>query len=590
MTYSFSFHTFIALIFILSKSPYLMEEVYIKVWGLPVFFVTVFIFIPETDFGQKLKSDIKFSGSNRLYSEYSTHRSEFSEIPPFYINNDLSLQLKVYTIPIQGRIFLSSLKSPTLQDINRFSIRLNPQQFIKRLPKDSIPGLVKFLGWFPTIEIGDCYPNYSPLVINGISLRGCNIEFAPGKTEESIYLAVAYGDTKKPAEPTETRAQIYRQELLHVRFGLGKMDGPHMHLFFQKAKDITDTVLLDTLFRVKPQENEIVGLNMKGPFLQKKLWVEGEINYSFFTRDHTSPELTDLTEGAPQWFKTIFNPTVSTSIDYAWLIDANYKLKSTTIAAGVKRIGPGYKSLGTPYMRTDIVLYEGKVSQYFFKKQVSLQLSFRRSYDNLIGWKRYTTFMTMAGANLTLYFRKLPYVMFSYMPYWQQNNSKEYKVYNQAAMYSANVGYNYKIRSFDLNSTVFYSNNNTLNQWDSIEYSYQNQVISFNQSVKFKFPVTMSAGYGYNTYSYDAGSRKINSVSLRGTYGKPKGVNVTLGGNWYGQQPVASKFGLIFNASYPLGKWGSISADVRHNIYDDKVFTNKSFNETIIRGTFITKW
>ena len=129
-------------------------------------------------------SSIKFSGSSRLYTQYSSRQGINQQTPKNYWRWDLNPTLTVYGIPISMNFFLSSEQSGLRQNINRFSLSLVTTKLLRKVP---------VLSYFSKLGIGTCNPYYSSLTLSGVAVTGVDLEFTPG----IFYLAFTGGRTQK---------------------------------------------------------------------------------------------------------------------------------------------------------------------------------------------------------------------------------------------------------------------------------------------------------------------------------------------------------------------------------------------------------
>lgn len=92
---------------------------------------------------QKSNSKVQFNGTSELLFNYSTTQSNYTAMPPTYLNWIVNPQLTVYDIPVSGRLFLSTAQMEGQQNMNAFTIQFDAQQYKEILKKKLIDSFQK---------------------------------------------------------------------------------------------------------------------------------------------------------------------------------------------------------------------------------------------------------------------------------------------------------------------------------------------------------------------------------------------------------------------------------------------------------------
>jgi len=154
-----------------------------------------------------------------------------------------------------------------------------------------------------------------------------------------------------------------------------------------KLGNITNEVVNSNA--VTPQENLVIGAKGKFSFLENRLFLEFDGGGSVYSRDLRASEINLDSVRIPSVIKGIFKPRVGTNYDYAFSTSMNLNLSLFSTKIGYKYIGPGYNSLGTAYIITDVreifIFNSLRVSSY------GLTFGYIRQSDNLIDQKLFTT-------------------------------------------------------------------------------------------------------------------------------------------------------------------------------------------------------
>ena len=549
-----------------------------------VFSMTIVcLLLPFSVSAQESFSPIKFSGSSRMYGQFSNRQGTNQQVPANYWRWDLNSTLSVYGLPVSMNLFLSSEQSSQRQNMNGMHIYFNPQQFLREKAMNKFS---KVLSWFSKIGIGRTYPRYSLLTLNGVSVTGVNVEFTPG----IIYFAVTAGKTQKAISGSEIIKSTYERNLFATRFGLGKKRSTHLHFTFLHARDNEKSLSNDTT-GAAPKENYLVGTDVNIFLFKRRFNLQGELVASMLTRDINSAEVRkeDLKQ-VPSWMISSFKPKISSSVDYAYSVKSYLNLTNTRLSGAVKMIGPGFYSFGVPYLRNDELTYEARIRQNLCKRKISVGSYLRRSRDNLIPWKRTTTISSAYGINLSFRFAKLPYFQLNYAPYFQNNDMEvdSLKTDNKTSLFSVATGYTHKLGDITSSTNFFFSSQHNKTHTDISNYSIQNY--SLNESVSFQFPLTLMASLSLYNSNYSRQNSKIISYDLSGAYAAFKKWRNTFGLRLTNQKKENNKTGFYLMSSFPIRKFGDLNIHAEQNFFRDRGESTKNYDEFVLRVSIVKRW
>ncbi len=453
-----------------------------------------------------------------------------------------------------------------------------------------LPGVSRIMSYFTTLEIGRCRPNYSELTLRGIPVSGVNIEFTPGK----FYSAFTTGRTKRPIMRDTIVPPVYEQNIMFGKFGYGKKQSTHLYLTYLHAEDDinslppspeTDTTLL------RARSNYVIGSELKLSFFKRKFIIEGEAAASMLTRDMEAPTMDLSTTDVPDWASEYFKPNLSSSVDYAYDLKTSLKLNTTKISGGMKMIGPGFKTLGNPYLMNDRLTYHGSIKQTFAKRQISIAAFYKQHSDNLINWKKGTSQTVAHGITAGFRFRKAPYLMLSYMPFTQETAHDTVAFTNQVTLINIISGYNYKIgNSRSMTSfNFFYQDSKT--GIDSIAGPVKNNTYTLTETLSFKKPVSISTCISYTQSAFNGRETERLMLSFRGSLMafKNKWSN-TLGVNISHQDAQHQKIGFLYDSRLQLWKGSDLGLRIEKNIIDDVFYSDVRVNEFIAQLSVRINW
>lgn len=140
---------------------------------------------------------------------------------------------------------------------------------------------------------------------------------------------------------------------------------------------------------VTPQENLLLGTKGRVDIFENKVSVEFDGSGSIYTRDIRSSEVNLDSTDFPKFITNIYKVRVGTNYDYAFNTIINLNFSEFNSKLGVKRIGPGYNSLGTSYILNDIIEYSFINS--FRISKVGINFAYILQKDNLLDQKQFTT-------------------------------------------------------------------------------------------------------------------------------------------------------------------------------------------------------
>jgi hypothetical protein len=259
--------------------------------------------------------------------------------------------------------------------------------------------------------------------------------------------------------------------------------------------------------------------------------------------------------------------------------------KGSLISVYTEFIGPGYQSLGAPFLRNDVLRYGGRIEQSALKNRIKFNARYRYEIDNLIVSKRFTTSTHFYGAGLSFNQRKVPSLKIDYNGNYRLGSFST-QMMNTVVIAS---GYNYKMARTNMRTSVNYQL--MLSNADSISFSdYTLHNAMLTQSVSFTFPVTVLASVGFNqmknvlqtTRQIQFGAGIISSPFKNFN----AGLNVDMAKN-FGRE---YRLGTSLDVSYLFLKHLTLSTNVRYNRYQNYFATDFPFNEVVLTTRLMVVW
>ncbi|MBN2000336.1 hypothetical protein JW935_22490 [candidate division KSB1 bacterium] len=389
---------------------------------------------------------------------------------------------------IQFLFKLSSLESIARQPYNRFNVLLTPK-------------------WGDFV-LGDGYPTLSKYTLNGVRVRGVSFDINPGY----FRFAFAAGRTKRAVEPGQYPYQLYQfgnfeQNIYAAKIGIGKKNADQFNFNILRARD--DSTSLEAASLKKPRENVVAGIDGFLRLFDGKITLKGEAAASAYNRNTTSRKL-ELPAGVPSQTSWLFQPRASSQYDGAMEAEVKYADKGRSLQLSLTRVGPGFFSLGTPYLHNDFKRTEARASWRFFRNILYVNGGLKREHDNLAGLKKSTNTITYGHLNSQLTPRKLPFAGFGFQYHNQKNNDRVFPINNLLQTLTGGIGYRYRFlqtsQTVQVNATHTWFRNKG-NPESSLK-NYDKQLVRLSLNILIKRQYTMFGNVGSMRTLYKTAARK----------------------------------------------------------------------------------
>jgi len=373
------------------------------------------LLLPEVIFCQSNPSPIQFHGSVSSDVEYTFRNGADLDREPFAWNIGVSPRLDLWGLQLDFNINLSSYDVDFRQAFNRYKFGV---------PSFFIPDLNLNLDWLE-LQLLDANPSYSDYSISGLNVRGAAFDLKPG----NFRLSGVWGQIQRGVESSDTSDVAYRRMIYAVRLGIGKEDESHLHLHFLKARDDSTSIHpffkaiifgenTDSVEIIAPIENSVFSIEPKLDLFEGKLSLEGEAAVAAYNRDMRANPITVDEELVNWMIPGVFQPRMTSQIDWASKGNAKLALGSTNLGFEFEQVGWGFESIGIYFLPQDTRTFSADFSQTFSNPfTISINTSAEYSRDNLDGMKPVTTITRSGTANLGVYPQNFPSLTVGYAPY-----------------------------------------------------------------------------------------------------------------------------------------------------------------------------
>ncbi|MEO0473292.1 MAG: hypothetical protein AAF206_27010, partial [Bacteroidota bacterium] len=478
---------------------------------------------------------------------------------------ELAAMLKNRQLPASISQKLQQLRAIESGDLS--SLTQNTEQLEKLLP---LSRLQKIATKIRSFQIGTAFPQLSPLSLDGVAIKGTDLEVQPGK----YFAGFTAGILGRQVGQLNTSSVQTKDWLVNGRAGLGDPDKSHVQMVYQFAQQGAQESDLD------PQkgQNTVLGLRAGLNLLDDRLRISGEWMYaqSSFLRQDSSLAV---------WPRSLA-PQGEATQGQAWNLNGQLNIwKGGDLTGRYAQIGRNYFSLGAPFLLTDRERYEVRFAQSFGKGIWTLGGFVRRDADRLDPDQIQQTAIESAGLQLRFQPKKAPYIQLEYAPYAQKGNLAEDQ---QAGLSLLNVqsGWQYRLGTINGNTQLIYSQQFVQTADTNVQQTFG--MLALQQSLMIGSVV--SGNGSVSMIRHAAGQVMTWQASLTAhtpkwgsyTIGSRRGQDLFLGG--------AERTAFSFSAQIPLGKSLSWECFVEKSLiqYGDQI--TPDYDEYIVQSAIRFRW
>ena len=245
---------------------------------------------------------------------------------------------------------------------------------------------------------------FSPVTFDGQSFRGAGIELNP----KGFRFAAFYGKLNRKINEDTSSGRFAPPQFSRtgygVKIGVGN-NANYFDLIYFHAKDDSSSAKVINKFNFRPQENTVMGSSFKLT-LVKKIVFATDLAISGLTQDIAAAKnITDSANTSLQKLMSGFDRSNSSTLaNWAGQSTLQFILKGYTASLGYRRVQPGFKSLGTPYMLNDIELLNWMNNLNLVNGKLNITAGIAYQHNNLDGKlnSRLNTFTSNLNINAML--------------------------------------------------------------------------------------------------------------------------------------------------------------------------------------------
>lgn len=239
------------------------------------------------------------------------------------------------------------------------------------------------------LHLGYRYIPFSPLTFEGQSFRGAGIELNP----KLFRFAAFYGKLNKAVNEDNSRITYklpqYSRLGYGVKVGIGNQSSFFDVIYFHAKDDSASASFVPNSlnkYAVRAQENTVLGSSFRISVI-KKIVLSGDAAVSGLTQDLSSAKI--VADSAYQYKKVAsfiskFLPyNASTIVSFAGQSSLSFYSRNFNSSLNYRRVQPDFKSLGTPYMVSDIELISWANNLSVLRGKLNVSTSLSGQHNNL---------------------------------------------------------------------------------------------------------------------------------------------------------------------------------------------------------------
>lgn len=551
-------------------------------------------------------SGFSFGGTSTLTGYYSSQRALGQGIPGEYLSWQMRGQLELFHLPVSISSLLSTQQDSRRQSMNHLSVRLDTRALARVMDAS---GRMRWLRGVETFELGRTHPQYARMSLYGVRVDGVNAAVRL----RALHLALVYGNSQRPVQRGLYLEQQYRQRMLYARLGAGYTDRTFIAVSFLHARDDdksikpssrlyhweADTLVhhLDTLFVAagsaavfrKPGQVLIPGIEWGSRLFKGKLAMGGELSGMLRTANTSGQHI--RIDAIPEWVDRIHPVALSTSISYAFALNANLQLPATRIQASYRHIEPGYYSPGTAFLRQDQRMISLRGSQALFDRKLSIQPHYRRMNDNLMGQNKATTHTTIWGVSANWRHANWPWISLSVSPHLQKRDDPLHPTRNKAYIMSLSAGKNFVLQDhLHTHTSLSWSHQRTDIDYGGNLRKFTGNNISLQQSLQLPVPLRLMVSGGLYLLDDELKTTTSYQLMLQGNYHVSPRWMVSGGGRHFNQGGERKRWSLRLETSCDFGPYGRLQLLFEPVYYRDILGPEREYDQYVLRLQLINSW
>ncbi|HXB11480.1 MAG TPA: hypothetical protein VNZ45_05805, partial [Bacteroidia bacterium] len=391
-------------------------------------------------------------------------------------------------------------------------------------------GIANALSGVKKFEIGLCYPDYSTFLLNGMAIKGINLEYY----KNEIYLAASQGTTVNTLLFTNNSLQnhlvdmknLYNmfdfqsvqsgRKVFAIKTGWGEKEGNHIYVGFLYGTGLPS--YMDT------NSGPVNGLSKNYVLEVDGKWAISKNSSFNLVYAKSSVQTTgnnyDITDGG------LISAQHTSAIMGKYTV--TIKKTQTKVTLTSRYLDPYFNSFGLGYATADNLRYEIKVEQPLGKK-IKVSVFYRKDEDDILDLYQFHTVLQTIGTNTSIKLMRSLTLRIGYTPVvehmWGDNPT--YNIFNNNYICNAVLSFTPTIRNVFLSFNTSYNYYRLTNDTQTIAF----QNFSFNSTMRFKngFSNNLAVSW-FRTTPGDSLSNNVWVFEDEVGYAFGKGFSFVIGG------------------------------------------------------------
>lgn len=445
--------------------------------------------------------------------------------------------------------------------------------------------VTKIFGGLKSFSVGASYPLYTELTMNGVRSNGFNIELNPG----IAYLAFTKGTIRDQRYDSTLNTFEFQQKVTAGRLGIGKKNATHFIVSYINTEEKGEAFITPiNAVTFNPGNNLVAGADLQVSLFKKKFVTQAEFNNAYTTSDIHASAVPNMEKPADQTTEALskmtnvlsrlnYRPNMTTRMDYAYSVRSELNLfgGNTVLNGYYSYIGQGYASSTSPYLLTDLLKYEGKLNQSFWKKRISIGGFYKYMTDDLYNSKSFKTTINGYGAEAGISLPKLPSLWAKYLPV---NQVSDFNVSGQVGKLVSNMtmagsSYNFNFSRVSCNTQLIFTQYDIKDQFWGTNILMSTYMLIHNMAFAngMNWSVT-----GFRNTSEDTTNRDVSGYSISETSIIKKKVITGVELHYLQEGAATSKIGAMLNVGVKLFKHINTQLKLTYNQITSPLLGNRT--------------
>jgi hypothetical protein len=267
-----------------------------------------------------------------------------------------------------------------------FSFNLSQQDQTFRYPQPFNQFGISPTYKFVNLHVGYRSLNFSEFTLAGTIFLGVGVEVAPPNS--FVKVSAMYGRLAKARlagglNDLELGIPSYERWGYGTKITLGK-NGQEVDLVLFRGRDDPFSIPDSSAAKLKitPAENLVTGINVRRN-IGNRLSLNVEYALSAYTKDNRDTKTESASYEYANHLGGLFTPTISSQFNSAFQGQMSYKANAYQLNFKYRRLGPDYKTMGSPFMNNDFEDITGGVATAFFKNRLNVSTNVGVQQNNL---------------------------------------------------------------------------------------------------------------------------------------------------------------------------------------------------------------